>query len=183
MEFEAKLIINLQNIFSSEFGISFFKLITYMGSFVGIGLLFLIIFLKDKKLGLIYLLISVFSAIINYLIKSLINRPRPYVSYTEIKNYLQAMGSSMPSSHSMIMGIFLIFSVYVITKFINKNTLSKLTKIIVGIITILVLISRMVLGQHYITDIIVGFLCGIFIATMSIWLLYIKNVVKINKKR
>ncbi|MBQ7307928.1 MAG: phosphatase PAP2 family protein [Clostridia bacterium] len=183
MEFEANIILKLQSIFNGQIAINFFKIITYMGSYVGIGILFFVLLPKDKRFSIIYLVTSILSAVVNYLIKILIDRPRPYVSFMQIKNYLEAMGTSMPSSHSMIAGIFLIFSIFAINKFIQNKNLSKPLKFMVGLIIILVLLSRMVLGQHYISDILVGLSLGIIVSLLTIKFVYINKKVVINKQK
>lgn len=175
MKFEAEIILYLQSLFNSQLAINFFKIITYFGSFIGIALLFLLLFFKDKKLAFIYLSISIIASLGNYCLKILIQRPRPYISYPNIVNHLEALGSSMPSSHTIIISIFSIFCIFAINKYLNKKNIQFLFKISTSLLCVIVMLSRMVLGQHYLLDIIIGFIIGLILSFLTLKFYVKKN--------
>lgn len=175
MKFEADLILFFQSIYSSDISINFFKIITFLGSYVGIAIMFIILFTKDKKLSFYFLVFAIALPILNYLVKFIINRPRPYITYPEIVNVLRAKGSSMPSSHSIVISSICVYSFLATKRYISNKYLRVCVNIAMVVITVLVLISRMVLGQHYITDIIVGVIIGIVSSIASIIFYINKN--------
>ena len=181
MKFEADIILFFQSVFNQPYSIIFFKVITYLGSVTGVVFLSVILFFKDKRILFFYLSSVLTGLLFNNIIKEIVSRERPYITYPEIQDRLTAMGKSMPSSHSMMIAIFFVFSMYIIDKYCtNKKSYKVLLILIDTLVMVLVLISRMVLGQHYITDIISGFSFGI---AFSFIMLLICFRAKINFKK
>ncbi len=148
--------------------LSFFQFITFFGSYLGLLVTFIIVFIKNKKLSIALLLVFCIGSILNFALKHLIARPRPFETYSDIINYGNEDGYSMPSGHSLCVGMFATYLIY--TLFIS--TKSKLTRGL-GTFTILlfpviVALSRMVLGVHYLTDTIFGLVLGMIFAILSI---------------
>lgn len=180
---EIEIIKFLQS-FRSDFLDGFFKIISIVGSFWGFIILFICLFVFCDTIfacffGGSYGLIWGF----NQLIKFIVNRPRPYIVDSEIINIFSASGSSFPSGHTtstVVMAIFLIYLIwrkqkgkYTIFKY-EKIKLPKWIKvaltIFLSLFVVLLIISRMYLGQHFLSDV----LSALFISTiLSLLCLYI----------
>lgn len=112
----------------------------------------------NKKEGEIVGL-TIFSSIaLNSLLKVIIARPRPFMVDERITNLKPStsQSSSMPSGHTQTAA----------TTYFSLNRLFKNNwmLIIASMITLFVAVSRMYLGVHYFTDVLVGAMLGIIIA-------------------
>jgi membrane-associated phospholipid phosphatase len=154
MEFELQIIRWLQSI-RNDFLDFIFEFLTLFGEeLIVIAVLGGIYWCIDKKVGE-RLGISVFISLgINSLLKFIIMRPRPFMVDSTIENLRPETsgGYSMPSGHTQSAST-LFFGVY---HFFRKRYLF----IIALVITVLVAISRMYIGVHYLSDVIVGGLLG-----------------------
>lgn len=167
---EEQIIINLQKC-SNTFLDMFFNAQSYIASWICAVVIFTFtIFFINKKLGLFYGVGFLFTIGFNYLLKTIINRPRPYEKNMQIINKLQTIGKSFPSGH-MVSATFIVLFVLVLFKYLyHKNKLKlygkkwfKVTLILIGVTFItLTAIARMYLGQHYLTDIVAGVVIGAF---------------------
>ena len=167
MEFEAKLIMFLQAGANEGFT-AFFNAISLLGSWVGIILAFVCLFFISKKYAFTLLVSYGFGVGLNYILKLIINRDRPYLTYDNITAFSEALGNSFPSGHavsSVIMAIFICFIVWKLakTKFTKIATIFSMT-IFVG----LVCLSRMYLGLHYFSDLIAGLAVGGIVALIGL---------------
>ena len=111
-------------------------------------------YLNLNKNNLIILLLSHF---IIYLLKKKTNRTRPYNKYPEeIKNKFiyDLNDKSMPSGHA--------FTSYLLCWLIYKKTENECLMLI----PILVCISRVWLGLHYPSDVVVGLILGKITSTL-----------------
>lgn len=134
------------------------KMVTWFGSATCLILLtvILFIFIKNKKAGLLIGTNLVIITILNQILKSLLQRPRP----TGFR-IINETGYSFPSGHSMISMAFYGFLIYLIYKNV-KNKYLKFTLIIILIILIISIgLSRIYLGVHYTSDVLAGFLLSI----------------------
>ncbi len=134
----------------------------------------LLIFLKNKKTGIRIAINLGLSALVNFTIKQIIQRPRP-VGH----RIIDESGYSLPSGHSMVSMAFYGFLIYLIYKNV-KNKYLKTTLIILLILLIISIgVSRIYLGVHYVSDVLAGFLVAI--AYLVIFIHAINNV-KISGK-
>ncbi len=169
MDFEIKLIEFLQT--NATVGwITFFQIVTMFGSYLGFFIVFVILFLKKRSLSYAFAISFAVASVLNFCLKQIIARERPFVNNDTILNLGNEDGYSMPSGHSMCAGLFATFLFYLILKISQ----SKITKVL-GAITLilfpmLIALSRMVLGVHYLTDTIVGIIVGIIFAIIAIML-------------
>lgn len=163
MKFESALIRFLQANASVGW-ISFFQIITLFGSFFGLLTTFLILFKQNKNLCLPLLVTFAVASVFNYFFKALIARPRPFDAYNDIINYGREDGFSMPSGHSLCAGIFLFFLVYSLFRNTKEKGLRAIGTTAYSLVAVLIMFSRMVLGVHYISDVVVGFFLGIMFA-------------------
>lgn len=167
MEFEAHIIRFLQTNATTEW-IAFFQIITLLGSFLGLFICLLIIFVKDKKLCIALAVTFVVASVFNHVLKAIIGRTRPFDTYSYIINYGGEDGFSMPSGHSLCAGIFATFLVYNLFKSSNNKWTRMLGTMAYGSVMILIAFSRMVLGVHYFSDVVIGMILGIMFAIAGI---------------
>ena len=128
------------------------KFITFLGSATIVILITLIcfIFIKNKKIGLYMILNLIFITIFQYLLKFIFARPRPIgINLIEETNY------SFPSGHSLTAMAFYGFIIYLIYKANLKY--KKIFILLLGLLILLIGLSRVYLGVHFITDILGGF--------------------------
>lgn len=157
MAFEIAIIKWLQSIRNPFFD-SMFEFFTLFGEeLIVIAILGGVYWVINKRSGE-RLGITVFISLgLNSLLKLLIMRPRPFVNNDTIVNLRPETsgGYSMPSGHTQSAST-VFFGLY---QFFKKRTLLVLAIII----TILVAISRMYIGVHYLSDVLVGGVLGIVI--------------------
>ena len=97
-------------------------------------------------------------------------------------NYAGADGYSMPSSHAMCGAIIATFLIYFLFKQ-TKNVWGRTFGMIgLSLYAILVAFSRMILGAHYLSDVVVGLIEGVLLAIIGI---IVYNVIcrKLAKKK
>ena len=117
-------------------------------------LLFLVI--KDKKIGISIFLNLLLSALTNFSIKQIFQRPRPINS-----RIIDESGYSFPSGHSMVSMAFYGYLIYLIHKNIRNKYVKLALNLLLSILIISIGISRIYLGVHYTSDVIAGFLVAI----------------------
>lgn len=148
--------------------INIFKFISFICSpkfmiLVNVCLLIFIILKKKYKLFLINIA-SIVSVIVNNILKIIIKRERPnFLALVSESSY------SFPSGHSMISILFFGSIIYLVNKYNIKY--KKTITILLSIFIILVGLSRLYLGVHFLTDVIGGYLCG-FIALIIIIMIF-----------
>ena len=142
----------------SDFATPIAKIITNFGGaiFLIATTVVLFILIKNKKIGIAIATNLVLVALLNQLLKNILQRPRP----TEYR-IIQETGYSFPSGHSMASMAFYGYLIYLIYKYVeNKNT----KWILIMLLSILICsigISRIYLGVHYTSDVLGGFLISI----------------------
>ncbi len=165
MTFELNLIHWLQS-FSNGFFDTMFQFFTMFGEeLVIIAALGFLYWCHDKKVGE-YVGVTVFvSLFLNSAIKTIVQRARPYVQdpYVEatgagVRNIRPdtAGGYSFPSGHTQ--GAATVFSS--LSFWLRKRWLTIATAVIIFVVAL----SRMYLGAHYLTDVLVGAGLGILLA-------------------
>ena len=98
-------------------------------------------------------LTSVF--LLNELIKQIVRRPRPNGMFLA-----EASGFSYPSGHTIVSFAFYTFIAISLCEKIKSKVLKLIIKLGSIILPLIIALSRVYLGVHYITDIIGGYLLG-----------------------
>ena len=153
-------------IFITNFGSAIFLIL--------LSLVFLII-VKNKKIGVFVALNLEIEAWLNTLLKNIIERPRPFGINKIIEN-----GFSFPSGHSMAAMAFYGFLIFLIFRYIKNKKLKWSLSILLSFLIVLIGLSRIYLGVHYLSDVI-----GAFLFSISYLIIYTslldKYVLKLKK--
>lgn len=138
------------------------KVITHMGDTIVVVSVCLLLFTDvriRKKVAIPVTIAVILSAMLNVILKNIIARPRP-----DTLRLITEAGYSFPSGHAMI-NMTLYASIALLTiKYVKDKTAKIFIIICSAIITVLIGISRVYLGVHYITDILGGWCIGFIIA-------------------
>lgn len=136
----------------------FFGAITHLGSEIGLIVLALLFFwCIDKREGYYLFLVGFVGTLFNQFLKILCRVPRPWVAYpdfTPVESAVEgATGYSFPSGHTQAsVGLF---------GGIAYGTRIKWVRILTVTLAVLIPISRMYLGVHYPTDVLVSVLIAL----------------------
>ncbi|MFR8103519.1 MAG: phosphatase PAP2 family protein [Clostridia bacterium] len=142
----------------SDFATPIAKFITNFGgaTFLILTAVILLIVIKNKKIGISVISNLGIIAVLNLLLKRVLQRPRP-MEYRIINE----SGYSFPSGHSMISMAFYGFIIYLIYKYVKNKYIKWALITILGTLIIAIGISRIYLGVHYTSDVLAGFLISI----------------------
>ena len=163
-EFEINILRFFRNI-SNNFLDFLMEVFSFLGEqFVVVIILALIYFIYDKKVGRKIAFVIFTSINLNGIIKGTVQRIRPFVYDLNLDpaRLETATGYSFPSGHTQNSSTVF----YTVSNHFKKNYLW----IITILITILIGFSRIFLGVHYVTDVIVGMALGILCAFLFSYL-------------
>ena len=134
------------------------KIITQLGGVIGLITIAVILTftIKNKKTSLLIWTNLGISALLNQILKHIIQRTRP----TEFR-IIDESGYSFPSGHSMVSAAFYGFLIYLIYKNIKNKYLKWGLISLLSLLIILIGTSRIYLGVHYTSDVLAGFLISI----------------------
>ena len=131
-------------------------------------------FKKTRKLGLYVAITCLFVFVSNSLIiKPIIERPRPFVSYPEFTVFCENAGMELPKNYSMFSG----HSANSMAMAMLVFMFSKKWGGIAFIYPFMIGISRIALCVHYATDVLTGWVFGAVVAVGLYYLMemFIKN--------
>lgn len=151
---------------------SAFVFFSFIGDFAFVWLLIgIVIFFKKHYYAVsIYFIVGLLTFILNeLLLKNLFMRERPFVVYDTIEPLVHASGYSLPSSHAATSFAFAMIISYF---YPCKRTL-------VFVLAGLISFSRVYVGVHYFSDVLMGAIVGLAVARLMIrYLVYThKNTV------
>ncbi len=166
-------IVSLINQVANLYQTRFVVMITDFGSALTIFTLLLVIvaaftLLKRRRDGLFLFLSTGIGALLTVLIKELFYRSRPVLEAP----VHQEVGYSFPSGHAAISTCFYGALLY----WFIINTRSWVLKVITGLLVFSLVmtigLTRIYLGVHYPSDVLAGFMLGLFCLNLSIILVY-----------
>lgn len=105
---------------------------------------------KGRKIAILLIFAVLISGIFLAIVKDLVARPRPFLILDNIRVLSHASGYSFFSGHAMLASLFAV---------VLANKYGK--SIIYFFIAAIICISRVYLGDHYPSDVIVGVIVGI----------------------
>jgi len=152
---EEKLVLKIQKKFKKT--IPFFNILSY--GFYGIyaipGANIILYLLGVNLIKLNIFLVYIESVI--FIIKNTVGRRRPYIKHKDVKGYdtKKPKSKSFPSSHAA----YALLLILIIRKLWRPSKLLYLFPVLMGL-------SRIILGVHYPSDVLVGYFIG--------WLFYLQ---------
>ena len=126
-----------------------------------------ILLLKNKKYSKYIAINLCLSYITNEILKNIIRRQRP-----PRLQIVTEKGFSFPSGHSMVSFEFYGFLVYLIYKNVKNKKIKYPIIVFLSLLILLIGISRIYLGVHYVTDVIGGFIFGFIYLVIFIKYIY-----------
>ena len=168
---DLSILLWIQENFRSEYVTTFMYHVTSMGSIVlsVMALYFIIKGGRSEKIAGIAVLTSCVLeiAVVNGVLKNLIARPRPFVTFDEVVPLANILSEhSFPSGHTALV-FSMAFVIYKLFPAIYGN--------VALVIACLVGFSRVYLGVHYPSDVIAGVIVGWFVSLVTV---YVKNQYK-----
>ncbi len=143
--------------FQNGFMDFFFNMISFLGEqYVYIIILGIIYYAYDKKLGEFLSFSLFFSGIFNNTLKVIVNAKRPFQKYPDRVTNLRpetSTGHSFPSGHTQNFTTFLFAEAFWSKK--------RIMLIVASVLSVLMALSRMYLGVHFLEDVLVAVILGI----------------------
>jgi undecaprenyl-diphosphatase len=115
--------------------------------------------------------------VVNLVVKGAFARPRP----TVVPHLRDAVSSSFPSGHSMESAIVYLTLAAILMRIVKGAATKAYCLGLALLITLLVGISRVFLGVHYPTDVVGGWIIGLFWASLC-WLGAQQYVVRAERR-
>ena len=172
------VVIFLQDL-GKTFFYPFFSFISFLGEeYVYILIFSIVYFTYDKKMGEFMAITLGLTATVNTIIKNIVGAKRPFEKYEDLVENLRpdtAGGNSFPSGHTQN------FSTVLFSGSFYKN--KKVMFYVSTVLVILMMLSRMYLGVHFLEDVVVAAILGIAIAygAYKVFNKYYEDTVMLHK--
>lgn len=155
---------------SSEFLTTIFVAVTSLGNknaFIFYCVVFVIsfFFVRRKKLVLFILVTFIFSVVCNGLIKEIFIRERP-----DLEHLVHIGGFSFPSGHAMNAMVFFGLLMYFFYGVVKEGWQKKMVAIFFPTLIIAIAISRVMVGVHYVSDVLAGLGLGLCILCFALFI-------------
>ncbi len=146
--------------------------VTLITALVLAYLIFRVYVKKNLQAYYFYLPLSslLVAALLTNLVKIIIQRPRPYVSFPFLDHPVNAGGFSFPSGHSAEVFVWFFIAIFLSTRFS--------VKILAFMWAVFIAYTRMAFGAHYPSDILGGVLTAFLSFIIALKILKRLNVIK-----
>ena len=167
---DGEILLQIQQHLRTDMLTPFMKIVTFLGNGGWIWILCAVVLLaipKTRKTGYAAVLSLIFGVIVtNLLLKNIVARPRPFA---EIEALIPLIAKptdfSFPSGHTTAS-----FAVALVM----LRMLPKKIGIPAVVLAALVAFSRLYLGVHYPTDVLVGFVVALVGSSLAVWIVRMK---------
>lgn len=148
----------------SPFLDSSMPLVSFLGAFpyciIASLLAGLVFWLFKKKIESLFIIgIPYIGVCISYMLKFIIDRPRPVDDLLE---------NSFPSGHTIYTFILMGSIIYFLPQLVKNSTLCNLLQIAAGLVIVLMGFSRLYLRQHWLSDVFSALIIGILVLVPAI---------------
>lgn len=148
-----------------------FVIASYIGKTVVIAVLCLLLLLlpNRKNLGIPVVIITVASALLNFLLKIIIARARPdgYFLTTNVLGYKMPTGYSFPSGHAQTASAFYISTAIFSLKYLKKDWQKVLLIAVAVALCLSICFARIYLAVHFLSDVLAGASLGLSIVFLG----------------
>src|SRR5215216_1168455 len=110
---------------------------------------------------------TVFTPLVNVMVKEYIRRPRPTVDLVHVLRILDSY--SFPSGHVMFYVGFFGFTWFLVYTLLKRSWKRTSLLVLLGIFIALVGMSRIYLGQHWASDVLGAYLLGTLTLAVILW--------------
>ncbi|WP_242212711.1 phosphatase PAP2 family protein [Bacillus cereus group sp. BfR-BA-01383] len=153
----------------TESSLTFFSYFTKLGSAIGVIttlIISLLVFWKKRYYAamIVYPMAILTTHLVNKGIKEVVKRSRP-----SLNEALDALGYSFPSGHAMLSIMTFGFLAYIIAANWKSVAGKYGITILMGILIVLIGLSRVILNVHYPTDILAGYCAGGILLIIAIY--------------
>jgi len=122
---------------------------------ITVSLVVIILLLSRRKLEALFVaVLPSLAALFTWLIKVLVDRPRPG------DEIFGNGGLSFPSGHVSHMVVFLGFLIYLMPELIKQRVMAITLQVIMFAIILLIMLSRVYLGEHWVSDVLGSVILG-----------------------
>jgi undecaprenyl-diphosphatase len=108
----------------------------------------ILLFFRMRLEALFVIVLPSLTALLTWLVKVLVDRPRPGEAL------LDNGGLSFPSGHVSYIVVFLVFLFYLLPGMIKRHIIVTALKAVIVILILLMMISRVYLGEHWPSDVL-----------------------------
>ena len=166
LSLDGNILLFIQDNIRNDFLTPIMEAVTLFASFGGlvwiITSLTLLIINKTRRVGLASTIAIALSGLItNAIIKNIVNRTRPYVAIDELDPIGKLpTDSSFPSGHSSV-AFAAAIAISLSVPFIIEKKKAHLIGVLIIVLASLIALSRLYLGVHYPSDVLVGTILGV----------------------
>lgn len=160
----------LLTIFHTDFLNYIMRTISFVGSVYFYIPLLILVLIKSKKYFKLISIPLIITYLTNMIFKLTINRNRPLTWIVT-----PPRDPSFPSGHTVCSVVFYGIIVYLLKNIKNKN-LRLFLRILLIILIILIGLSRLYLGVHFLSDVLAAYLLGLLVLIMFIKYYKTKNI-------